>query len=238
MTLPFDKYTSHEYLAQNPSWDIQDSPWKARHVGQMINGCGCVPDSICEIGCGAGAVLAELRKSYPEAQLYGYDIAPDASRFWKQFDGLYINFELGDFFQISDRTYDVLLLLDVIEHLPNPFDFLQRLLSYARFFVFHVPLDLSAISVLREKPLLNVRKKVGHIHFFTKNIAFALLEECGYRIVDWKYTEAYLEAPQRSLRTKLAVIPRKIFFSMNKDLGVRLLGGETLVILAKAHSKK
>ena len=235
MTFPFDKYTSHEYLAKNPSWDLEDSPWKANNVLQMINASGYEPTSICEVGCGAGGVLAELRTYYPKAQLYGYDIAPDVTRFWKRFESLNIKFELGDFFDINVRRHDVLLLLDVIEHLQNPFDFLSRLQNFADYFVFHIPLDLAAITVLLETPLLYARKKVGHVHYFTKNLALSLINECQYDILKYQYTGASMNAPNQSLKTKLANIPRSLACYINKDWGVRLFGGETLMVLAKAR---
>jgi len=123
--------------------------------------------------------------------------------------------------------------LDVFEHVPNPFDFLSQLQGRADYYVFHIPLDLNAISVIREAPLLYVREKVGHIHYYTKGLALALLEECGYQIMDWSYTGASFNAPQRALKTRLAQIPRHLVYAINKDMGVRLLGGETLMVLAK-----
>ena len=35
------------------------------------------------------------------------------------------------------------------------------------------------------------------------------------------------------LKTRFAAIPRRIAYAVNKDIGVRLLGGETLLVLAK-----
>jgi SAM-dependent methyltransferase len=232
---PYEKYVSNDYLRENPSWDIEDSPWKARKVVAILAAAGCNPGSICEVGCGAGGVLAELRRAYPDTELFGYDIAPGAARFWSQHVSANIHFEIGDFFELNKQTYDVLLLLDVIEHLQDPFDFVDRLQNYARLFIFHFPIDLSAVNVLREQPLLRSRLKVGHIHYFTKGLALSLLEECGYDILDWHYTGAAFTSPKRHWKTKLASLPRRLAYAVNKDWGVRLLGGETLMVLARAR---
>jgi SAM-dependent methyltransferase len=234
MPAPSDKYLTSDYLRQNPTWDLGDSPWKAAKVIDILTAKGCKPRSICEVGCGAGGVIAELRRVFPDTELFGYDIAPDAARFWSQHMSANINFKIGDFFELNKRTYDVLLLLDVIEHLQNPFDFVARLRNYANLFVFHFPIDLSAINVLREQPLLSSRLKVGHIHYFTKGLALALLEECGYDILDWHYTGAAFTSPKRNWRTRLASLPRRMAYAVNKDWGVRLLGGETLMVLVRA----
>jgi hypothetical protein len=140
---------------------------------------------------------------------------------------------VGDFFQLNQRRYDVLLLLDVIEHLQDPFVFLDRLRHYADFFIFHIPIDLSAMNVLRERPLLKARRKVGHIHYFTKGLALALLGDCGYKILDWCYTEAAFTTPKYNWKTRLASLPRCVAYRANKDWGVRFLGGETLMVLAQ-----
>jgi SAM-dependent methyltransferase len=226
------RYLGAAYLQSNPSWDCEDSPWKAGKVREILAANSIQPRSMVDVGCGAGTVLAELQKTYPQANLAGFDIAPDAERFWKQPRATGIALTVGDFTATATATVDVLLALDVLEHLQDPFAFLSRIRGRAGHYVFHFPLDLSAISVLREKPLLHVRDKVGHVHYFTRSLALALLMDCGYRIVDARYTNAAFSAPQRSLKTWLASLPRRMARMIDPDWGVRVFGGETLMVLA------
>jgi len=232
---PRHQYLSDQYALRNPDWDVDDSGWKADLVAKLLADNGIQPDSICEVGCGAGGCLARLRDHYPGSRLVGYDIAPAAERFWSQFTDRNIEFHLGDFTDHDRDHYDVLLLLDVIEHVADPHAFLMQLRGAAEYYVFHIPLDLSALSILREKPILHVREKVGHIHYFTKNLALALLRECGYHVKAWRYSGAAETSPQRTITTTLARLPRKLAYWINKDVGVRLLGGETLLSLATVH---
>ena len=229
------RYLSDLYSAKNPAWDIEDSPWKAGQVLRMMHTHKLSPNKIVEVGCGAGGVLTEIAKAFPQTKLYGFDIAPDAARFWPQHALPNIEFRPGDFFAQGDEHYDLMLVLDVVEHVANPFEFLARLQGRAGHHIFHFPLDLSAINVLRKAPLMYVRNKVGHIHYYTKDLALALLEECDYRIIDWFYTGAAFAAPQRTWKTMLASLPRRLAYTINKDAGVRLLGGETLMVLASAR---
>lgn len=228
-----DKYTGGDYLSCNPSWDLEDSPWKALRTLEILEEVRFRPSSICEVGCGAGGVLAEIRRAFAEAELVGYDIASDAAKFWPRHAWADISFKKGDFFLLNRRRFDLLLILDVIEHLENPFDFLLRLREFGRAFVFHIPLDLSAINVLRERPLLRARSRVGHVHFFTKEIALSLLKECGYHVLASRYTGAAFSSPKRTFKARLAAFPRRLMYRANKDFGVRLLGGETLMVLAR-----
>ncbi len=236
------RYLDGSYLNENPDWDREDSLWKAENVKRILDLNKILPSSICEIGCGAGDILVYLSKMFPNSKQYGFDISPQLPTFWKTHtenpdlkDRLY--FQTGDFYSMNSKKYDVILMLDVFEHVRDPFTFLENSLEYAKYFVFHIPLDLSAFSVLRGNPLMNVRKKVGHLHYYTKDLALETLRDSGYEILNWQYTGASLNSPNRSLKTKLASIPRKILYSIHKDFGVRLFGGETLLVLAKAESK-
>jgi len=228
-----DFYTGSEYADNNPTWDIEDTHWKAVQIANIIRASGIQPASMCEIGCGSGGILANLRESYPECSLSGYDIAPSAARFWSQWDDLNIHFTTGNFLTDNTENYDILLLIDVLEHVPDPHAFLSKIRGRSKYLVIHFPLDLSALSVARESPLLHVRRKVGHIHYFTKNLALELLQETGYRCLVSSYTQAYRSAPQRSLASKVFGLVRGLIHSLNKDLGVRLFGGETLMVLAE-----
>lgn len=234
MTKPFEQYTSGGYLENNPTWDEEDSAWKASQVLKMFSRNHLTPKSIVDVGCGAGGILASLSDAMPEVACSGFEIASDAARFWEKYSKKRITFSVGDYLQAEAIHCDVILLLDVLEHVPNPFAFLSALLGRADYFVFHIPLDLSAMSVTREHPLLLVRQKVGHIHYFTKNLAFSLLQESGFEVLDWFYTGASFTAPRISWKAKLVRLPRRLVYMVNRDWGVRLLGGDTLMVLAKA----
>lgn len=230
------RYLNGEYAEKNRDWDSVDSPWKADRVAELLDHHGLRPASIAEIGCGAGGVLVALRQRFPAADMAGFDIAPELIRLWPAHAGARIRFTLGDFLALNQHPFDLLLVLDVLEHLGDPFSFLERLRAHGERVIFHFPLDLSAMSVLRESPLLHVRKKVGHIHYFTRGLALALLEECGYEVIDARYTGAAFSAPRRSLRTRLAGWFRRLVYVVNHDVGARLLGGETLMVLARPRS--
>lgn len=230
------RYTSGEYAEHNPDWDAGDSPWKAERVTALLDAHGISPASFTEIGCGAGGVLANLRTRYPQAEFTGYDIARGLPRLWEKHQETGIRFVLGDYFEQTDVSPDLMLVLDVIEHLGNPFDFLDRLHGRCRYAVFHFPLDLSVVSVLREKPLLHVRRKVGHLHFYTRGLVLALLEDCGFEVIESRYTGAAYSAPNRTASARLAGLLRRVSRALFGDTGVRLLGGETLMVLARPRT--
>lgn len=227
------RYLNGDYAQKNPDWDSRDARWKAEKICQLLARHGCDPSRIVEVGCGSGAVLAALRERFPNASLAGFDIAPELRRFWAQPALSGIHFELADYFARDRETADLVLLLDVLEHLGNPWEFLARLRSRTQLVAIHFPLDLSALSVLREGPLLRVRDQVGHLHYFTRGLALSLLDETGFEVIEARYTGAAIDAPQRSLGTKAAGWIRRIARVIAPDLSVRLLGGDTLMVLAR-----
>lgn len=226
------RYFDKSYLMQNPTWDEEHTPWKAKHICTLLRQLDDIPKSICDIGCGAGGILTELNKEFPSANLYGFDISPDLKEFWDKNKKDAISYKQGDFFTLEHPVYDVVLVIDVLEHLSDPFNFLQSLKGKASHYLFHFPLDLSALSVVREKTLLHSREKVGHIHYYTKSLALAMLTDAGYKIESWDYTNAYINGPENSIKTYIAMIPRMLLQAINKDWGVRVLGGETLIVMA------
>jgi hypothetical protein len=58
------------------------------------------------------------------------------------------------------------------------------------------------------------------------------LSDIGYEIVDWSYTPRMIDIPQHA-RGKLLRLPRKLLFAMHRDFAVNLLGGFSLMVLAK-----
>ena len=233
-----ERYLNNSYLQENPDWDRQDAIWKAEKVSEILAKHGNIPKSICEVGCGSGDILVHLSKSYLDASFTGFDVSPQVTEFWKEHEKCDVKRSgrlelfLGDFHSKNKKKFDVLLLLDVFEHVRDPYTFLELTKEHSKYFVFHIPLDLSAFTVLRKNRLLETHRKVGHLHFYTKELALELLKDTGYKLIDWEYTGASLNMPNSSYKTRLARIPRKFAYFINKDFGVRLLGGETLIVFA------
>ena len=90
--------------------------------------------------------------------------------------------------------------------------------------VFHFPLDLSVQSLIRVSPILGQRRGVGHIHYFLKDTALATLQDCGYKIIDSRYTASLLELPIKLLAAVLWQL-RGDCYTTDPDLAVRVLGG-------------
>ena len=224
-------YTDGTYLRNNPGWHADDAAWKASHIGRMLERHRLRPATVCEVGCGSGEVIRVLAERMPGTRFTGCDVSPHAIEISRLKCGGNLDYRLADVLE-SERTYDLVMAIDVFEHVEDCFGFVRRLRSRGRHKVFHIPLDLSALSVARPAKLLAMRRQVGHIHYFTKDTALALLEDAGYRILDHAYTSGSTELGNLGWKTRLLKLPRQALFARHPDAAARILGGYSLLVLA------
>jgi cyclopropane fatty-acyl-phospholipid synthase-like methyltransferase len=226
-------YISEQYAESNPTWHEEDSPWKARQIEEIVRKNNLQPDSLLEVGCGTGEILLNLAKSFPKTQFAGYDISPHAYERAKLKEGPRVKFNLGNPIAESNSKYDVVVIADVIEHVEDYISFVSGVRMLGHYKIFHIPLDLSVQSILRSWPIMDLRKNVGHLHYFFKETAIATLKDCGYSIIDYKYTASRLELPNQAFSSQVMRLPRRLLFSLNPDFAVRVLGGYSLLVLAE-----
>lgn len=227
-------YTQGTYLAHNPGWHSADSPWKARQILEMLHRHQLQPRTVVEVGCGAGEILRRLQLQLaPTTCFVGYEISPQAIALSRSRANATLHFVCGDFLQSSVAPFDLVLLIDLIEHIDDYLGFLRAVRLRGDYKLLHIPLDLSVQTLLRVEPILRVRRQVGHLHYFTKEIALQTLRDTGYTIIDHRYTASMNALGPRGPLRSLAGLARRTLFAANADLTARLLGGYSLLVLAR-----
>jgi SAM-dependent methyltransferase len=227
-------YRDGSYLQLNPSWHIEESPFKVRQIRRMMERQNLSPRTVCDVGCGAGLVLSELQPHLPaDCVCWGYDISPAALEMCSSRANDRLHFRQCDVRSDSwDAFFDLLLMLDVFEHVEDYMGLLRSVRSKARQKLFHIPLDLSVQAVVRRNGLLRRRDQHAHLHYFSKETALRTLTDVGYRIVDFFFTPRCIELGDLIVQ-RIARIPRRISFALLPDMTVRLLGGYSLMVLAE-----
>lgn len=230
-------YTSGDYLATTQTWHTEDSPWKANQLAKIISNNSIYPQTIAEIGCGGGMILKELaeKEFLSNAQFTGYDISPQAIELSKQTHHERVNFVCDDLLSNPEiDPFDLLLAIDVFEHVPDYMGFLNKCREKAEYKIYHVPLDLHVSSLIRNV-FISGRYTIGHIHYFTADSAIATLKDTGHEIIDYFYTDGafgvYRQHP--SVKKAIANVPRWVISKFSIPLAARLLGGYSLLVLAK-----
>jgi SAM-dependent methyltransferase len=225
-------YTDGSYLDKTGgTWHLEDSPFKARQIVRMLARHPEVqPNSICEIGCGAGGILSELSRRLPEHVIFtGYEISPQAHAISERFASIRCKYILGDAFA-DPSFYDLVLVMDVVEHVEDCFTFLRRTKQKGQLKLYHIPLDAHASAVLRG---VNGWDSVGHLHLFTIETALKSVEYTGHHVIDWILTDGAIAGQNNSMKTRLANLARLTVTRISATLTARLLGGYSILILAE-----
>lgn len=231
-------YKNETYLQWNPTWHEEDSPWKADQIMQLLEKHPIEFQSVAEIGCGVGEVLNQLRTRLPaEIDFQGYDIAHEAitRAELKACDRL--QFHEEDLLK-ADKFFDLLLAIDVVEHIPDYYRFLDECRQKAKYKLYHIPLEVNILSVLRASfafTLNSGRNNVGHLHFFTAESALMALAESGHRIIGFSFTPGGIALARLhpSLKRTLANAPRRMVSSLSDAWAARLVGGYSLLALTE-----
>ncbi len=226
-------YRDGQYLAAHPSWHAEDSTWKAAQILQMFRRNRLSPKTVCEVGCGAGEILKQLQEKMDlECSFWGYEVSPQAFELCKERENERLHFLLDDRLDTANIHFDMLLIIDVLEHIEDFFGFLRGIREKGDYKIFHIPLDLSVQGLLRGVPM-QVRREVGHIHYFTKETALESLRESGYQVLDFFYTTGLVDLPATAWKRAMVKLSRRVLFFLHRDWAVRLLGGCSLLVLAR-----
>jgi cyclopropane fatty-acyl-phospholipid synthase-like methyltransferase len=216
-------YTDGTYAAQNAAWHVEDSPWKARQILKALTLSGLRPTSMAEIGCGRGEILNQLSNQIRDCRFEGFDISLDAIS--KAASNSSVKFRVGS---IQDMGfYDLVLGIDVLEHVEDVFGFLRDLRGHGKSFIFHIPLDMTAYGLLRGIPNIN-RRAFGHLHYFSRDTALSTLVECGYAVSHWFYTPTIDTWPKSPINAV-----RKILFALNEDIGAKIMPGYSVMAVCR-----
>jgi hypothetical protein len=235
-----NRYTDGTYLAENPGWHEYGAAWKARKVAEALERHKLHPKTVAEVGCGAGGILASLQTRLPsDVVLSGFDISPQAVAIARPRSNDRLSYTCTNFLERTD-TFDLLMAMDVFEHVEDYFTFLRALRTRAKYFAFHVPLELSAYTLYRHRSLLQTRARVGHLHFFWKDLALESLQDCGYRVLSSTYTSPpgepqpdLQQPPVKSREASLVNAMSKLVYRWNPDAAIRWFGGSSMLVVAE-----
>jgi SAM-dependent methyltransferase len=224
-------YEDGTYLEKTGgTWHVEDSPFKAQWIARMLARHPNIPlSSVCEIGCGAGAILGELQHILPKSVAFtGYEISPQAHAIGRRFANERCRFVLGDAFSDSE-SFDLVLAIDVVEHVEDCFTFLRRTKRKGRMKLYHIPLDVHVSSLIRGTNMWDI---YGHLHVFTIETALKALEYSGHHVIDWLLSDGAVEVPRYG-RTRLLNMLRRPVGKISPKLAARLFGGYSVLALAE-----
>jgi SAM-dependent methyltransferase len=146
---------------------------------------------ILEIGCGAGANIFELAQIMPNARYLGFDLSEAAIEIANKVANSgklrNVEFHCQDCSRFNfEQKADVVLLMDFLEHIPDPVSFLRDLKGFVHqnsILIISVPTPLYR-RVFGDK----FHTKVGHIVDGYDLLSLSnALDQAGFRINNYSY---------------------------------------------------
>ena len=140
--------------------------------------------TILEAGCGEGILLEKLLKKYPHSEVSGLDIDEENITICRKYNLPVIAGDLTDI-PWEDQYFDVITLIEVIEHLPEPEKAimeLSRILKQGGRLIVLFPNDL-AFKIARISTLywLEAFADSGHIRQYHPRSVKRMAEKAGFQ---------------------------------------------------------
>ena len=231
-----------EYLKKNPTYHIEDTDFKWKNFKNIIRKSKINYSEfnlIAEVGCGSGKILSNAKKSnlFKSASFIGYDTNPEAINIAKNLDKT-IKFINQDLTKIDlENKYDLLIVSDVFEHIPDYHKFLREIRKKSKYQIFNIPLEISFTSLVRKKNIFEISyNDVGHLHFFSDKIAKLTLEKNGYKILNFSYSKNRLFELKKKFTLKkfLIYLPQFCLELVNNRLASNIFGGYSMVVITES----
>jgi hypothetical protein len=228
---PATESTLEEEMAH---WHIEEAAWKVTQILRMLARHHLDPRTICEVGSGSGDMLAQLQpKLEAGCTFQGYELSSHAINYSQKKENERLHFKLMDIREETAAAFDLMLVMDVLEHIENCRGFLREIKPRAEYKIFQVALNISAQTVLRRQGLPDIRLIYGMRNTFTRDLLLQTFQQAGYELIDFFYTSPSIDLPTHVFKKRLMKIPRRVLFGLNQDLAARLLGGYRLLVLAR-----
>lgn len=157
---------------------------------------------ILDVGCGSGDLTSEIKKFTPDLEITGCDKERKRLDYYRRHSDGGVKMTHCDAHKLlfGDASFNAVLMLDVLEHLDAPEDALReahRVLRKGGVFHLAVPCERSLATWdgwLHRFFKLNLKREpVGHIQLFTFEGVRRMLEDQGFEVANFHFSQHFLD---------------------------------------------
>ena len=160
--------------------------WKVKNL------CSLVPDSlkfsnVLEVGCALGILLNKVADSLNIKERFGVDISDEninlACKLFPActfIQGTTENIKSDLLKDNPGKRFDLLVLSDIVEHIPEDYDFMKENSRISSYVLFNLPLEKCFMTRNRK---YGVEDPSGHLRKYNLQDAVKLVEKSGFGVV-------------------------------------------------------
>lgn len=250
-------YVSDEYILKNPSLHEKDSPWKVSTIVPMLDvflerwHAGHM--TVLDVGGGAGLILHAVCKYLQdsrdiEIKKFALDLSPGMLEIQRKANPDLARTLNEDIRRTSldNREVDLTLMVDVLEHVPNPIEALKEIRRVSEWVILKVPLENNFAYNLWNllnggRPRRRAIDTIGHVNSYSAGKLKKEVERhtgeilsCSYANVFQYFLTSEHARTRLSVKGKLKHWVGANLFRVSPRLCALLLGGH-LIMLVKCR---
>ncbi|MDO8609270.1 MAG: methyltransferase domain-containing protein [bacterium] len=190
-----------QYLKLHTDLHEKDAEVKTKAILDILPKC-FKPNSILDIACGSGKILLNISNKLKSKENIGIDISSkiiDIAR--KNDKNNKINWIVSDIFKFNEDNFDLVLAIDIVEHIPNDLNFLKKIKNFGKYIVIKIPVEDNFVNNFVKKISFgiidyqkNTEKRYGHLNHYNLNSFIQPIKKSGLLISNIKF----LPLPKRS----------------------------------------
>jgi len=183
-----DIYNNDLYIKNSPNLHSEDSKFKFDQIKKILDKIEIFENNLklLDVGGGAG-LLGKMVFDYfsnkgVNVEMHALDLSKEMLNTQKLNNPnikKILNCKLED---CPNYNYDLVLMIDVIEHIPEKEIAANILNRISKYIVYNVPVEINAFDLLRnifnKFSYYSEQKRIlGHVHFFTKTSVINFLKK-------------------------------------------------------------
>jgi len=246
-------YTKGNYIKKHPDIHEKDSPWKISKIKPFVDEYVLKTNKkeiiLLDVGGGKGIILKEISDYLRErhnikVNKYVLDLSAQMLDYQKKINPDILNIVEADICKapFENKEIDLVLMIDVLEHLPNTEKALKELKRISKYVLFKVPLEnnlfFNLINILRlGSHRQQAIKDVGHINSYNFRSLLAQLQQNLGKVIKYQFTNVYEYYASKNYPKKL---PRwkylrskvgSLLFNISPQLSAKIFSDFLLVLV-------
>ena len=218
---PLNKHYEGSYDDSQIEWRQIAAVDKVNNIQRLLG--SRTVESVIEVGCGTGSVLAELASRKIGQQHVGVDVADPRAHVHPGAASMDLRTFDGETLEFRDGTFDLVIATHVVEHVPNPRSFVRELARVSRRLVYiEVPCEMKARS---SRAKLQSALDIGHINGYSPEYFLILLQTAGLNVLEMElfdHSSAVHAFRSSKLKSLINMTIRRTFLRLSPLIASRL----------------